>query len=98
MARDRIFPDQKYNRLAIQKLCKDARVLDCFTHTGSFALNAGFAGATEVIGVDASELGVHQAELNAKLNGLENTVRFLNARMCLTCCRIWRRRARSSTW
>ena len=61
------FLDQKYNRLAIQKLCKDARVLDCFTHTGSFALNAGLAGAKEVIGVDASELGVHQAELNAKL-------------------------------
>ena len=70
------FLDQKYNRLAIQKLCKDARVLDCFTHTGSFALNAGLAGAKEVIGVDASELGVHQAELNAKLNGLEQTVRF----------------------
>ncbi|MCC2826064.1 class I SAM-dependent rRNA methyltransferase [Faecalicatena orotica] len=70
------FLDQKYNRLAIQKLCKDARVLDCFTHTGSFALNAGLAGAQEVIGVDASELGVHQAELNAKLNGLEQTVRF----------------------
>ncbi len=70
------FLDQKYNRLAIQKLCKGARVLDCFTHTGSFALNAGLAGAKEVIGVDASELGVHQAELNAKLNGLENTVRF----------------------
>ena len=70
------FLDQKYNRLAIQKLCKDARVLDCFTHTGSFALNAGLGGAKEVIGVDASELGVHQAELNAKLNGLEQTVRF----------------------
>ena len=55
------FLDQKYNRLAIQKLCKDARVLDCFTHTGSFALNAGIAGAKEVTGVDASELAVHQA-------------------------------------
>jgi len=71
------FLDQKYNRLAIQKLCKDKRVLDCFTHTGSFALNAGIAGAMEVIGVDASELGVKQAELNAKLNGLENNVKFI---------------------
>ena len=71
------FLDQKYNRLAIQKLCKGARVLDCFTHTGSFALNAGFAGAREVLGVDASELAVHQAEANAKLNGLDGTVKFL---------------------
>lgn len=70
------FLDQKYNRLAIQKLCKDAKVLDCFTHTGSFALNAGIAGAKSVLGVDASELAVHQATENAKLNGLENTVQF----------------------
>lgn len=70
------FLDQKYNRLAMQKFCKDARVLDCFTHTGSFALNAGIAGAKEVIGVDASELGCNQARENAKLNGLENTVTF----------------------
>ncbi len=70
------FLDQKYNRLAIQKLCKDAKVLDCFTHTGSFALNAGIAGAREVIGVDASRLAVDQATENAKLNGLENTVTF----------------------
>lgn len=70
------FLDQKYNRLAIQSLCKDARVLDCFTHTGSFALNAGYGGAKEVLGVDASELAVAQATENAKLNGLESTVRF----------------------
>ena len=70
------FLDQKYNRLAIQKLCKDARVLDCFTHTGSFALNAGIAGAKSVLGVDASQLAVDQATENAKLNGLENTVSF----------------------
>lgn len=70
------FLDQKYNRLAIQKLCKGAKVLDCFTHTGSFALNAGIAGAADVLGVDASELAVHQAMENAKLNGLENTVHF----------------------
>ena len=71
------FLDQKYNRLAIQKLCKGARVLDCFTHTGSFALNAGIAGAAEVTGVDASELAVRQAEENAKLNGLEDRVKFI---------------------
>lgn len=70
------FLDQKYNRLAIQKLCKGARVLDCFTHTGSFALNAGIAGAKEVIGVDASQLAVNQATENAALNGLSDTVRF----------------------
>lgn len=70
------FLDQKYNRRAIQKLCKGARVLDCFTHTGSFALNAGIAGAREVLGVDASQLGVDQATENAALNGLSDTVRF----------------------
>lgn len=71
------FLDQKYNRLSIQKLCKGAKVLDCFTHTGSFALNAGIAGAAKVIGVDASSLAVDQAAENAKLNGLEEKVTFL---------------------
>ena len=71
------FLDQKYNRLAVQRLCKDMDVLDCFTHTGSFALNAGIAGAKSVLGLDVSELAVCQAEKNAKLNGLEDTVRFL---------------------
>ncbi len=70
------FLDQKYNRLAIQKLCRGAKVLDCFTHTGSFALNAGIAGASEVLGVDASELAIRQAEINARLNGLEDRVSF----------------------
>lgn len=73
------FLDQKYNRKAIHKLCKGARVLDCFTHTGSFALNAGIAGAASVLGVDASDLGCKQAEENAKLNGLQDTVKFLCA-------------------
>ena len=50
--------------------------MDCFTHTGSFALNAGIAGAKSVLGVDASQLAVDQATENAKLNGLENTVSF----------------------
>lgn len=70
------FLDQKYNRLAIQKLCRGAKVLDCFTHTGSFALNAGKGGASSVLGVDASELGVRQAEKNAELNGLSDVVKF----------------------
>lgn len=70
------FLDQKYNRLAIQRLCRDKKVLDCFTHTGSFALNAGIAGAADVLGVDASELGVSQAEENARLNHLEDRVHF----------------------
>ena len=73
------FLDQKYNRQAVAKLCKGARVLDCFTHTGSFALNAGMAGAAHVTGVDASELGVAQARENAALNGLEDRVEFLCA-------------------
>ena len=73
------FLDQKYNRLAIQNLCRRIQpetVLDCFTHTGSFALNAGLAGAKRVLGVDASELAVRQAEENAALNGLSSSVSF----------------------
>lgn len=70
------FLDQKYNRLAIQRLCRDAKVLDCFTHTGSFALNAAVAGARSVLGVDASELGCLQAEENARLNGVQDRVSF----------------------
>lgn len=70
------FLDQKNNRAAIQRFCKDKEVLDCFTHTGSFALNAGIAGARSVLGVDASQLAVEQARENAELNHLENTVSF----------------------
>ena len=73
------FLDQKYNRQAIGRLCKGAKVLDCFTHTGSFALNAGINGAAHVTGVDASELGVAQARENAELNGLSDTVEFVCA-------------------
>lgn len=71
------FLDQKYNRRSIRRLSRGARVLDCFTHTGSFALNAGAAGAFDVLGVDASELAVAQARKNAELNGLSGTVRFV---------------------
>ena len=71
------FLDQKYNRLAIQPLAKDGRVLDCFTHTGAFALNAAKGGAREVLGVDASQLGVEQAARNAELNDMSDRVRFV---------------------
>ena len=70
------FLDQKNNRAAIHRFCKGKKVLDCFTHTGSFALNAGIAGAESVLGVDASQLAVDQATENAKLNGLEERVHF----------------------
>lgn len=70
------FLDQKNNRRAIHSICKGKKVLDCFTHTGSFALNAGIAGAASVLGVDASELGIRQAEENARLNHLEGIVKF----------------------
>lgn len=73
------FLDQKNNRKSIWKLCSGKKVLDCFTHTGSFALNAGMAGASEVLGVDASMTGITQAEENARLNGLENRVKFMCA-------------------
>ena len=69
------FLDQKENRKAIRRLCAGKKVLDCFTHTGSFALNAGAAGAASVLGVDASMTGVLQAEENARLNGLSDRVR-----------------------
>jgi len=71
------FLDQKYNRAAVAKLCKGRKVLDCFTHTGSFALNAGLAGAASVLGVDASELAIEQATENAVLNGLGDRVKFI---------------------
>ena len=70
------FLDQKYNRLAIQPLARGGKVLDCFTHTGAFALNAAKGGAREVMGVDASQLGVDQATRNAELNGMSDRVRF----------------------
>lgn len=65
------FLDQKYNRLAMQRICREADVLDCFTHTGSFALNAAYAGAKKVLGVDASRHAVETASKNAELNGFQ---------------------------
>lgn len=73
------FLDQKYNRLAMQRICKGKKVLDCFTHMGTFALNSGIAGAADVTGLDISEYAVSQAEANARLNHLENTVHFRQA-------------------
>ena len=70
------FLDQKNNRAAIHPFCKGKKVLDCFTHTGSFALNAGIAGADSVLGVDASQVAIDQAQENARLNHLEEKVRF----------------------
>ena len=73
------FLDQKENRAAIAPFVKDKRVLDCFTHTGSFALHAGHYGAKEVTGVDISGFACEFAEKNAKLNGLEDRVHFVEA-------------------
>ncbi len=73
------FLDQKYNRQAVGRLCRGKKVLDCFTHTGSFALNAAAAGADSVLGVDASETGIRQARENAKLNGFSDRVCFVCA-------------------
>lgn len=89
------FLDQKNNRASIHRICKGKKVLDCFTHTGSFALNAGIAGAESVIGVDASQLAVDQATENAKLNGLEDRVKFI-CEEYLNFCHAWKEREKSS--
>ncbi len=73
------FLDQKNNRAAIHSICKGKKVLDCFTHTGSFALNAGIAGASSVLGVDASETAIQCARKNAALNHLEDVIQFRTA-------------------
>ena len=71
------FLDQKYNRAAVSRLAEGKKVLDCFTHTGSFGLNCAMAGALNVLAVDASETGIAQARENAALNGLtEEQIRF----------------------
>ena len=70
------FLDQKYNRKAIWPMAKGAKVLDCFTHTGSFGLNAAAAGASSVLSVDASESALEVAAENAKLNNVDNIVSY----------------------
>ena len=73
------FLDQKYNRLAVAKIAKGKRVLDYFTHTGSFALNAAMGGAERVTAVDISETAVEMARSNARRNGLDGRMDFLAA-------------------
>ena len=73
------FLDQKYNRLAVARLAKGRRVLDCFTHTGSFALNAAKGGAEHVTAVDVSASAIEMARANARRNGLEEKMNFITA-------------------
>jgi Predicted SAM-dependent methyltransferases len=73
------FLDQKYNRRAVSELSHGKKVLDCFTHTGSFALNAAVGGAERVTAVDISESAVALAKSNAVLNGLEDKLDFIRA-------------------
>lgn len=73
------FLDQKYNRLAVARLAKGRRVLDCFTHTGSFALNAAQGGAAHVTAVDVSETALNMARENAARNGLAERMDFIKA-------------------
>ena len=73
------FLDQKYNRRAVARLAEGKRVLDCFTHTGSFALNAAYGGAERVTAVDVSQTAVDMARQNAALNSLEGKMDFLCA-------------------
>jgi 23S rRNA (cytosine1962-C5)-methyltransferase len=73
------FLDQKYNRAAAARLANGRRVLDCFTHTGAFALNAAKAGAAHVTAVDISADALEQAARNAALNGLTEQVEFRQA-------------------
>ena len=73
------FLDQKYNRFAVARLAKGRRVLDCFTHTGSFALNAARGGSEHVTAVDVSESAVEMARENARRNGLEDRMDFVAA-------------------
>ncbi len=76
-AKNRLFLDQKYNRLAVSKLAQGKRVLDCFTHTGSFALNAAKGGAEHVTAVDVSASAIEMAQKNAEQNGLAARMDFI---------------------
>ena len=73
------FLDQKFNRQLVGKISKGKKVLDCFTHTGSFGLNAYFGGATKVTSVDISSLAIEQSKRNAALYGVENKIEYVTA-------------------
>ena len=73
------FLDQKFNRALVGKIAKNKRVLDCFTHTGSFGLNCAKNGALKVVSVDISPLAIEQSKRNAKLNNLENKIEYVKA-------------------
>ena len=79
------FLDQKWNRAAMKPFCKDARVLDCFCHNGSFSLHAAKYGASSVLGVDISEEALDVARENARINGLDNVA--FQARNCFDLLR-----------
>ncbi|MBR2796169.1 MAG: class I SAM-dependent rRNA methyltransferase [Clostridia bacterium] len=79
------FLDQKQNRAAMAPLCRDARVLDCFCHNGSFALHAAKYGAKSVLGVDISEEALEVARRNAEINGFDNVT--FEARNCFDLLR-----------
>lgn len=73
------FLDQKFNRELVGKIAKGKKVLDCFTHTGSFGLNCAINGASRVVSVDISKLAIEQSIRNAKLNGLDNKIEYVCA-------------------
>lgn len=73
------FLDQKYNRLAVARISRGKRVLDCFTYTGSFALNAAAGGALSVMAVDVSDSAIEMARHNARINNLQDAIDFQTA-------------------
>ncbi len=73
------FLDQKFNRALVGKIAHGKKVLDCFTHTGSFGLNCAKNGALKVVSVDISPLAIEQSKRNAKLNDLDDKIEYVKA-------------------
>ncbi len=73
------FLDQKFNRELVSRIAKDKKVLDCFTHTGSFGLNCVKGGAKQVVSIDISKLAIEQSKRNAVLNNMEDKIEFVCA-------------------